>query len=93
MAGVKGRSGPKQEKPFRDALMLALKEAHGEHKKLRAVAESLVERAIEGDVRAITEVADRLDGKPTQQIEAAVDLGLGTLVKQAAEIVRARPKG
>jgi hypothetical protein len=85
MAGVKGRSGPKQEKPFRDALMLAIKEAHGEHKKLRAVAESLVERAIEGDVRAITEVADRLDGKPAQAIVGDNEAPLEIIIRDLAK--------
>lgn len=62
-------TGQRRDKPFRDALNLAIKESHGDRLKLRAVAESLVEKAIAGDVSAIKEVADRLDGKvPQQQI-------------------------
>jgi hypothetical protein len=36
---------------------------------LRAIARKLLERALEGDLQAIREIADRLDGKPAQAIE------------------------
>jgi hypothetical protein len=35
---------------------------------LRRIAEKLAEKAEEGDLAAIREIADRLDGKPTQQV-------------------------
>jgi hypothetical protein len=38
--------------------------------KLRAAADKLVELAVAGDVSALRELGDRLDGKPKQQIEA-----------------------
>lgn len=68
MAGVKGRSGPKQEKPWRDAIMLAVNEAQGDRKKLRALAEKLVDEAMAGSVVALKEIGDRLDGKPAQAL-------------------------
>lgn len=68
MAGVKGRSGPKQEKPWRDAIMLAVNELDGDQKKLRKLAEKLVTEAIEGNVTALKEIGDRLDGKPAQAL-------------------------
>ena len=37
-------------------------------KKLRALAEKLRDRALEGDVTALKEIGDRLDGKPAQTI-------------------------
>jgi ribosomal protein L17 len=36
---------------------------------LRRIAAKLIERAEEGDLAAIREIADRLDGKPAQVIE------------------------
>lgn len=37
--------------------------------KLRAIAEKLIEKAAEGDMQAIKELGDRLDGKPSQSTE------------------------
>jgi hypothetical protein len=38
------------------------------------IAEKLVVLACEGDMRAIREVFDRVEGKPTQAVEAALDV-------------------
>ena len=77
----KGQSGnpngrPKSSKLFKDALNLAVHERvdekplrgveTGDKTKLRRVAEALVEKAMSGDIPAIREVADRLDGKALQ---------------------------
>lgn len=60
---------PPKEKSFANMLNIAIREAHGEGKdKLRRVAEVLVEKAITGDIQAIKEVADRLDGKVPQAV-------------------------
>ena len=76
MAGVAGRSGRKPgsttDKPWRAALMLAVNDADGNGKKLRRIAESLVNQAISGDVAAIKEIGDRLDGKATQAISGEI---------------------
>lgn len=45
--------------------------------KLRQVAETLVDAAIAGDIQAIKELGDRLDGKPKQSIEADISLSPG----------------
>ena len=50
-----------REKPFNDALRIALR---GDPLRLRRIAERLAEKAEEGDLAAIRELADRLDGKP-----------------------------
>lgn len=78
MAGIKGRSGTNkgQDRPFRDALMLAINECDGDQKKLRKVAEKLVEKAMDGDVTSIKEIADRIDGKPQQSVEVDASIGL-----------------
>ncbi len=38
-------------------------------KKLAMLADKLVERALEGDITAMKEIGDRLDGKPAQAVE------------------------
>jgi hypothetical protein len=79
MAWVKGQTGnaggrPK-EKPFADALRMALAEEDPTTKKrrLRVIADKLVESACQGEPWAIREVMDRIDGKPTQAIEATLN--------------------
>ena len=75
MAG-NANSGPKREKPFRDALMLAIKEAEAQpnhHRALRRVAERLLDEAAAGNVQAMKEIADRLDGKVPQGVIGGED--------------------
>jgi hypothetical protein len=55
-----------REKPFNDALRIALR---SHPLRLRRIAEKLTEKAQEGDLAAIRELADRLDGKPAQVID------------------------
>lgn len=67
MAGT-ANSGRRQEKPFRDALMMAIADAGEDRKALRAVAAKLLKKAEEGDMNAIKELADRVDGKVPQAV-------------------------
>lgn len=61
---------PPSEKTFANMLRVAIKEAHEDGKdRLRAVADALVTKAMSGDIPAIKEIADRLDGKAVQQID------------------------
>lgn len=61
-------SGRKAEKPFRDALRMEIAAlGDSDPKALRAIARKLLERAADGDMQAIRELADRTDGKPTQE--------------------------
>lgn len=55
-----------REKPFNDALRIALR---GDPLRLRRIADKLATLAEGGDLAAIREVADRLDGKPAQVID------------------------
>jgi hypothetical protein len=57
-------NGRPKSKPFKDALKRALKD----EVDLDKVAASLVAKAMTGDVSALKEIADRLDGKVTQPI-------------------------
>ena len=68
-------NGRPKSKPFKDAIQKALKAADGDEDMLNAVALALVKKAKEGDVPAIKELADRLDGKVTQPIGGDEDSG------------------
>ena len=63
-----------KNKSWRDAVRAAVNELRKDEdsskkiKSLRLLARKLVDRALEGDVAAIREVGDRLDGKATQQV-------------------------
>ena len=80
MTFKKGQSGnPKGRPPdklFRDMLVLALNDAKAKKPKLRRIAEKLVNKAVGGDMAAIKEVADRLDGKPSQIIMGSGEGGV-----------------
>jgi hypothetical protein len=67
MARPKGAEN--KDKPFRDALRLEIADAGEDHRALRKVARALLTKAESGDVQAIREIGDRLDGKPAQAIE------------------------
>lgn len=64
-------AGGKPDKLMRDAIMLDLKreaEKGSKTKRLHMVARSLVDLAIAGDVQAIKEINDRVDGKAPQAV-------------------------
>jgi hypothetical protein len=61
-------AGRPKSKPFREAIQRALEEAGDDKVSLRAVATALVGKAMMGDVPAIKELADRMDGKVAQAI-------------------------
>jgi len=56
-----------REKPVSDLLRVAVLSGGG--RRLRVIVEKLLDKAEQGDLQAIREVMDRLDGKPTQAIE------------------------
>ena len=66
MARPKGSAN--KDKPFRDALRMELAAAGGDLKRLRKIANALLEAAESGQLMAIKEVADRLDGRPPQAV-------------------------
>lgn len=61
--------GRPKTKPFTDALRAELDAAGEDAAALRDIAAKLVEEARSGNLQAIKELADRLDGKPSQQME------------------------
>jgi hypothetical protein len=72
MAGVKGRSGTNRnkDKPWADALRIV--GYRDDRKKLLAIAEKCFDAAAAGDVTAMKEIGDRLDGKPIQESNVAL---------------------
>lgn len=73
--------GAKPDKFMRDALILELhrevKDGNGRKvKKLRLVARSLVDIAMTGDIPAIREINDRIDGKPMAKTELSGTINL-----------------
>ena len=49
--------------------MLRVALLSGGSRRLRIIAERLAEAAAQGDLQAIQQIGDRLDGKPSQAIE------------------------
>jgi hypothetical protein len=72
-----------RELPFNSALRLALR---GDPLRLRRIAEKLAEKAEEGDLAAIRELADRLDGKPPQAHTGEDDGDLVVVIRQISDI-------
>src|SRR5262249_51521852 len=61
--------GQQRDKPYREALRMELAAAGEDMKKLREIARVHIARCEAGDMQAIKELADRLDGKPAQMLE------------------------
>jgi ribosomal protein L17 len=66
MARAKG-----SERLFKQALHAQIADAEGNMAKLKRLADALLTKAQEGDIHAIREVADRIDGKVAQQLTGA----------------------
>ena len=71
MAGTKGNTNAADGKAFARALRRALarKSDASVDEGLQAIAANLVDAAYKGEMWAIKEVADRIDGKPAQAVE------------------------
>jgi hypothetical protein len=72
MAG-NANSGRRQEKPFRDAMMVEIKAAGDNHKLLREIACVVLEECRGGNMEAIKFMAERVDGKVAQPIAGDTD--------------------
>ena len=66
-------NGRPKTKPFKDALRKAIDAAGTDDSALELVAAALLAKAQDGDVQAIKEIADRLDGKVAQAITGGED--------------------
>ena len=66
-------SGRPREKVFADMLRLALNDTDADGKrKLRKIAEKLIECSLKGESWALQMIGDRLDGKPHQEATVAL---------------------
>jgi hypothetical protein len=74
-------------------LRRALLASDGE--KLRELAEKLIEKALEGDVSALREIGDRIDGKAHQQLTLSGDednpLRVEKVVREVLKPAMAQP--
>lgn len=74
MAARKTAGSPKPDKLVRDALLIELQREsdqveHGKKiKRLRLMARKMVDEALGGNVVAMKEIADRIDGRPAQAV-------------------------
>lgn len=71
MAAPKRPAGAKSDKLWRDAIHRAVKERRegkGRPQALENLARKLVDAGLDGDVAALKEIGDRLDGKAVQPI-------------------------
>lgn len=76
-AAARGRPKGSSDKPWRQAVDIALKRKDSQGvRMLQRAADALVQAAAAGDVPALRELGDRIDGKVPQAVDANVS---GTL--------------
>lgn len=75
MAAPRGNRNAAKAKDWETALRRALAQ-HKETGALVKIAEKVVDSALEGNMLAIKEIGDRLDGKPAQAIDVGGSLDI-----------------
>ena len=72
MAAAKGNQYARKAKDWENAIRRALDRYEGPNvpsgTALAKIADVVVQRALEGDQKAVEEIANRLDGKPSQSV-------------------------
>lgn len=82
-APLGNENSKKDNRLWRNTIQRAI--AQGNPDRLRRIAEALLDKAADGDMAAIKELGDRLDGKTAQQIIVNGDEDGGP-VRQAIEV-------
>ena len=67
-----GNTNATKNRPWAEAINRVLLAEDG--KKMRALAEKIVDVALSGDVQALKEIGDRSDGKPSQELQHSGDM-------------------
>ena len=79
----------RREQYFLTALLMELKSAGKDMPQLRNIARQLISQAEQGDLAAIREFLDRLDGKPMQAIEHSGEIESTSREQREAAIAAA----
>ncbi len=95
MAAPINPKGAKSDKEWRGAIRLAVHElieatGEGKAKKTKALtlmARKLVSKAIKGDVMAMKEAGDRLDGRPRQEVELDMPMTITAIERRIVDPV------
>jgi len=74
MANPTGKNG-REQKPWADAIRRALarREQTGSGADLNKLADQLIDKAADGDMTALKEIGDRMDGKAAQALTVSGD--------------------
>lgn len=96
MAAAINPKGPKSDKIWRDAIMRAVRRLETDappkklkpEQKLERLADALVTEGIKGEVPALKEIGDRLDGRPVQQVVGAEGGPLEVSLKPDIDLAR-----
>lgn len=90
MANVGGqpdnKNSSKSNRLWAETIRRAVTQADG--KKLRAIADKLIEKAADGDIQAIKELGDRLDGRAVQAVEQKTELSGLVEVAQRPQLTK-----
>lgn len=89
MGAPTGNNNATKKRPWADAINRAL-ETHKpleQRQRLDALAASIIAKAMDGDIAALKEIGDRLDGKPKQQIEASGIDGAAIAIERIERVI------
>lgn len=88
MAGgaPKGNTNGSKNRIWAEAINKVLCQSdEGKPQKLRALAEKLVDQALDGDMAAMKEIGDRVDGKALASVEVSGRMSLSDLTESALD--------
>lgn len=82
-----GNNNAGKDRSWAEAIDKALKQCKdGKPQKLRALANKIIDMALAGDMAAMREIGDRVDGKALAHVHVTGDVGLRELTDQQLKI-------